>query len=225
MTLDVVRDGLEKQFQVILSTQVKWQGTVIKSGEIFTSLAYNLVRELRLSEAEKPSQTLRSFKLVPESAPASTLFLAGDADEAAHLASAERIEGDFDCLEGHLRQLCDHVKSVEKAIHRLTALRNLGCRSSSLPSPRGDSGDGAEHFPIELLSWQALLSECQALLNRLRADLAFRGGLLRCLARYVFTCSTRGDFGAPQRLCFLWRQADQVVKWENVTGLVEEILS
>ncbi len=96
------------------------------------------------------------------------------------------------------------------------------------PSPRKGSPRKTDVFifPWQSLSWPALLGEANALLNRLRADLQMREGLIRYLAPCVVNTAfgADADFGAPQRLCFLWRQASEIVRWENFTDFGSEVL-
>ena len=75
----------------------------------------------------------------------------------------------------------------------------------------------AHHLP-----WSAVQAECDALLRRLREGLTFREGLLQSLILAAIN-STEGDFGSPQRLSFLWRQAHQIEKWENLLELGEHV--
>lgn len=94
------------------------------------------------------------------------------------------------------------------------------------PSQRKREQKREESVVFNSFSWPALIAECQALQSRLERDLEFRRDLLRYIAVCVVNCSaSEGDFGAPQRVCFLWRQAHRVVLWKNCTTLTQQLLS
>lgn len=58
-----VIEGLHKQFNSIRSSKSKWIDIVVKSGEAFTSIAYNLIREFASFRSDKP-EDLWSIDLV-----------------------------------------------------------------------------------------------------------------------------------------------------------------
>ncbi|VDK23365.1 unnamed protein product [Taenia asiatica] len=240
----VIIEGLNKQFKLIRSTRIRWDGAVVRSGEVFTSLAYNLMRESVSTELGGQRDELWSLKLIPRCSAACKLFLAGDPIRAAHLAAAWQIEDDFDSLRDLLRSLKECIELVEKAVHRLAALHKLKVNptaaaivlTSPVASPsrrktkRGSGkkvGDGGNPLMAQYLPWSTVEEEAKALVYRLHEDVAFREGLVRALipttANVIVGDSGVADRGSPQRLCFLWRKAHQSVKWENLLNLVEHV--
>lgn len=94
------------------------------------------------------------------------------------------------------------------------------------PSVSGENAYTSPVFPAESIPWSLIQAEARALLRRLRSDLAFREGLLRSLGLFFAAVTSKtghGDLGEFQRLSFLWRQAENCVKWENLLGLEEHI--
>ncbi|KAL5110049.1 hypothetical protein TcWFU_003033 [Taenia crassiceps] len=191
----VIIEGLNKQFKLIESTQRKWDDAVIRSGEVFTSLAYNLMRESILAKSSGSGDELWSLKLVPRCSAACKLFLAGDPIRAAHLAAARQIEDDFDSLQDFLRSIENCIESVEKAVQRLAALHKLNVNptaaavvltspvaSPSRRKPKRSDGKmgGNEGSPLtaQYLPWLTVEEEAKALVHRLHEDVAFREGLL-----------------------------------------------
>ncbi|KAM3184150.1 hypothetical protein ACTXT7_008941 [Hymenolepis weldensis] len=212
---------------------------VVKSGEAFTSIAYNLVREFASFRSDKP-EDLWSIDLIPQCSAACRLFLSGDPIGAAHLAAAKRIEEDYSSLENLLEQIRDCVDLIEKSVQRLTALRKLKIKlpssilDSPVSTPVSGSGKRSKHGPnsnspiltADHIPWSVIQAESDALLRRLRSDLTLRVGLLRTLAQSVATVNSSsgfGELGEFQRLSFLWRQAEHLIKWENLLDLEEHI--
>lgn len=79
---------------------------------------------------------------------------------------------------------------------------------------------------LDHIPWSVIQAESDALLRRLRSDLILREGLLRTLTQSVATVNSSSGFnelGEFQRLSFLWRQAEHLIKWENLLGLEEHI--
>ncbi|VDM30741.1 unnamed protein product [Hydatigera taeniaeformis] len=241
---NTILEGVHKQFKLIESTRRKWDVTVLRSDKIFTALTYNLMREAASVKSSCQSDEIWSLKLIPQCSTACKVYLAGDPIRAAHLAAARRIEDDFDSLQDLLWNLQECVESVERIVQRLASLHKLKVPltdasivlTSPVTSPsrrkvkRGSgrkSEDGRTLLTAEYVPWSMVLEEGEALLHRLHEDLAFRRGLVRALVPTIGSVIAEGfrgpDRGSPQCLCFLWREARQIVKWEHVLDLVEHI--
>ncbi|KAM7537805.1 hypothetical protein Aperf_G00000060915 [Anoplocephala perfoliata] len=230
----IIVDGLHKQFNSIRSLKAKWSETVSKSGEAFTTVAYNIMREIASLRTDRP-EDLWSLNFIPQCSAACQLFLSGDPIGAAHLAAAKRIEDDFALLEDLLEYIQEIIDAVEKSVQRLAALHKLTTNpSASLlgspllaqPSVSEKRSRVPSSLPIECIPWSIAQAEAEALLRRLRSDLAFREGLLRSLgssSAAVASKTGHGDLSEFQRLSFLWRQAENYIKWENLLGFEEHI--
>ncbi len=59
-----ITESLIKQLKVIRNAHGKWQDVVRESGEIFTSLAYNLMREQRIIDSGNRDESAWSVKQV-----------------------------------------------------------------------------------------------------------------------------------------------------------------
>nr|CDS32807.1 expressed protein [Hymenolepis microstoma] len=239
MSSQTVIEGLHKQFNAIRRSRSKWIDVVNKSGEIFTNLAYNLMRELASFRSSTPVD-LWSIDLIPQCSAACRLFLSGDPIGAAHLAAAKRIEENYSSLESILGEIKNCVGSVEKSVQCLSALRklNISLGSSILDNPAStlvsDSKKRSKHghalnnpiLPSDHIPWSVIQAESEALLRRLHSDLSLRKGFLRALTQSFATAISNlisDELGEFQRLSFLWRQAEYVVKWENLLALEEHI--
>lgn len=58
-----VIDALHKQFSSIRSSKSKWTETVVKSGEAFTTVTYNIMREIASLQSDRP-EDLWSINIV-----------------------------------------------------------------------------------------------------------------------------------------------------------------
>ncbi|VDN97127.1 unnamed protein product [Rodentolepis nana] len=239
MTRQTVIEGLHRQFNSIRRSRSKWIEVVDKSGKVFTSLVYNLMRELSSFRSDT-TEDLWSVDLIPQCSAACHLFLSGDPIGAAHLAAAKRIEDDFSSLENLLGQIQNCVDLVEKSVHCLSALKklNINLGSSNLDGPVSilvsDSKKRTKHrhdlnssiLPSDHIPWSVIQAESEALLRRLRSDLTLRKEFLRALTQSFATVNSNcisGELSEFQRLSFLWRQSEHLVKWENLLALEEHI--
>ncbi len=59
-----ITESLIKQLKVIRNARGKWQDAVRESGELFTSLAYNLMREQRIIDSGNRDESAWSVKQV-----------------------------------------------------------------------------------------------------------------------------------------------------------------
>ncbi|KAL7064770.1 hypothetical protein AAHC03_05762 [Spirometra sp. Aus1] len=228
-TVPDLSDTLLHQLKVIKGVHTKLTAVVSSTDKIFTSLTYNLMREQRIIDSGVRDGDAWSLKAIPDYPPASRALLQGDVQTAAKLAAAFLIESDFDRLEALLNEASDYVGSFEKSVSRLVAMQSLQLQPNtpaSSPQPKAGGrrpGHGETQAEMHLISWSALVGEAKALLARLLADMDFRRGLLRYIAKCVVESPARGDFDAPQRVCFLWRQAVEAVRWESFLELANHL--